>query len=57
MSEFDLENKIKISIIEDSEIHLEWLKAELQTDKQFSIVSADQSARQGIISIKTHDAD
>jgi len=43
---------IKISIIEDSEIHREWLKAEISSDLRFSVVSADRLGRKGIESIK-----
>jgi len=44
---------IKISIIEDSAIHLEWIKAEFHEDVMFEIVSADRLARKGLESIKS----
>jgi len=50
-------SKIKISIIEDSEIHREWLKTTLQIERQFDIVSVDRLAKQGIVAIKAHNSD
>ncbi len=55
-TEFSL-NKVKISIIEDSEIHSEWLKAELENDPLFQVISQDHLGRQGIISIKNKSPD
>ena len=49
--------KIKVSIIEDSEIHSEWIKAELESDPHFEVVSADNKARKGIESIKANNPD
>jgi DNA-binding NarL/FixJ family response regulator len=46
--------KIKISIIEDSKIHCEWLKLELRSDETLEIVSSDNLGRQGIESVKKH---
>lgn len=39
---------INISIIEDSEIHREWLIAKLKGNPQFNIVSVETNGRQGI---------
>lgn len=50
-------HRIKISIIEDSEIHSEWLKAELENNAEFEIVSIDNSARSGIQSVKQNHPD
>ena len=50
-------HKIKISIIEDSEIHSEWIKAKLESDSCFEIVSIDRSAKAGIESVKTRNPD
>ncbi|MEO8402295.1 MAG: response regulator [Gammaproteobacteria bacterium] len=50
-------NKVKISIIEDSEIHSEWLRAELENDQLFEVVSQDHLGRQGIISVKERSPD
>lgn len=44
---------IKISIIEDSEIHREWLVMELAEESKLSVVSADRFGRQGIESVKS----
>lgn len=44
--------KIRVSIIEDSEIHREWLKVELGFDESIQVVSADSFGRQGIESVK-----
>jgi DNA-binding NarL/FixJ family response regulator len=43
---------IKISIIEDSEIHREWLKTELSENPRFDIVSVDNFGRKGIESVR-----
>ncbi len=45
-------SKVKISIIEDSEIHREWLKVELENDPLFEVISQDRLGRQGIVSVK-----
>lgn len=50
-------DKIKISIIEDSEIHVTWLKAELQAHIDFEIASLDSKAKSGIQSVKQHNPD
>lgn len=44
--------QIKLSIIEDSEIHREWLKVELSFDSSIQIVSIDSLGKQGIASVK-----
>jgi DNA-binding NarL/FixJ family response regulator len=49
----DANKVIKISIIEDSEIHREWLKAELSCE-YINIVSADRFGRDGVESVKRH---
>jgi DNA-binding NarL/FixJ family response regulator len=46
---------IAVSIIEDSEIHREWLKAELESDNRFKIVSIDYIGRKGFESVKSYD--
>ena len=43
---------VKIGIIEDSEIHGEWLKAEIENDPNFELVCFDRTARAGIQSVK-----
>lgn len=48
---------INVGIIEDSEIHREWLRAELSTDRRMKIVSVDHSGRTGIESIKVYKPD
>ena len=48
---------LKISIIEDSPIHSEWLKAELDNNAEFDIVSVDRYAKSGIQSIKQYHPD
>jgi DNA-binding NarL/FixJ family response regulator len=48
---------IKISIIEDSEIHREWLKAELDSNSDFEVVSIDCLGRKGIESIRLYTPD
>lgn len=50
-------NKIKISIIEDSEIHTAWLATEIMDDNSLEIVSTDMSGRKGIESVKFHKPD
>lgn len=47
----------RVSIIEDSEIHREWLKIELSEDKRIEIVSADRFGRDGIESVRIHKSD
>ncbi|OGT43162.1 MAG: hypothetical protein A3F13_08825 [Gammaproteobacteria bacterium RIFCSPHIGHO2_12_FULL_40_19] len=49
--------KIKVSIIEDSDIHSEWLKQVLQADRHFDVVSVDRLAKIGVESIKKNHAD
>lgn len=49
--------EFRISIIEDSQIHMEWLKQELLEDCRFHVVSADFLGRQGLESIKLHKPD
>lgn len=46
-------SKVKVSIIEDSEIHREWLKAELLGHPQFEIVSIDYLGQKGVDSVKS----
>lgn len=46
--------KIKISIIEDSEIHREWLKIELAEDERIEVVSVNSLGRKGVESVKLH---
>jgi DNA-binding NarL/FixJ family response regulator len=48
---------INISIIEDSEIHREWLKTELIEMDKFNIISVDQLGRKGIESVKQYKPD
>lgn len=48
---------IKISIIEDSAIHAEWIKAKLELDVMFEIVSVDRLARRGLESVKSMQPD
>ncbi len=43
---------IRISIIEDSEIHREWLNAEISNNSRFSVVSVDRFGRKGMESVK-----
>jgi len=52
-----LSEKVKISLIEDSDIHREWLKAELANDLLFEVVSEDRFGRQGIASVKEKNSD
>lgn len=52
-----MSNKIKISIIEDSEIHREWLKIELSDDPRLEVVSLDYLGRKGIESVRNHKTD
>jgi DNA-binding NarL/FixJ family response regulator len=49
--------KIKISIIEDSAIHREWLKTELSDHPVFEIVSIDTFGCTGIDAAKTYNTD
>lgn len=44
----------RISIIEDSPIHSEWLQTELSDDPTISIVSVDHSGRKGIESVREY---
>lgn len=48
------EEKIRISIIEDSAIHVDWLQLEISDDPSYEIVSIDHLGRAGIESIKKH---
>ena len=52
MSVSNSANKIKVSIIEDSEIHSEWLMAVLEASSDFEIVSVDQTAKSGLQSAR-----
>lgn len=45
-------DEFKVSIIEDSEIHREWLKTELSDDKKIKVISADRFGRDGIESVR-----
>lgn len=47
-------NKIKISIIEDSEIHKAWLTTELTGEADIEIVSIDTLGRKGMEAVKLH---
>lgn len=52
------ESKIaRISIIEDSAIHREWLGEELSAKEYLQIVSMDNSGKQGLESVKLHKPD
>ncbi len=48
------EMQFKVSIIEDSPIHREWLKIELSDHQKIKLLSADRFGRDGIESIKFH---
>lgn len=50
-------NKIKIGIIEDSEIHKAWIVAELMSKQDFEVVSQDASGRKGIESVRLYQPD
>ncbi len=50
-------NKIKISIIEDSEIHKTWLVTEIRDEDSLETVSMDTLGRKGIESVKFHQPD
>ena len=43
----------KISIIEDSSIHREWLVEEINEDAELNVVSSDNSGAKGIDSVRT----
>ncbi|STX50750.1 Regulatory protein luxO [Legionella busanensis] len=45
-------SRFKTSIIEDSEIHREWLNTELIDDPKFIVVSTNNLGRDGIESVK-----
>lgn len=47
-----MSSPIKISVIEDSEIHAEWIKASLEDDEAFEIVHCTHLAKKGMESIK-----
>lgn len=49
--------KIKISIIEDSQIHTEWFRCKIQADSNIRIISEDRLGSSGIASVKTHHPD
>lgn len=49
-----MKEKIKISIIEDSEIHREWLNIELSGNENLQVVSADVTGKKGIESVRAH---
>lgn len=51
------QDSFRISVIEDSQIHVEWLKHELLEDNQFKVVSIDHMGRSGVESVKQHQAD
>lgn len=48
----EVSKTIKISIIEDSEIHREWLKTELLDNPSVEIVSIDRFGRKGLDSVR-----
>ncbi len=48
------DTKIRIGIIEDSEIHAEWLNEQLCEQEKFSVLSIDHLGRLGIDSAKLH---
>lgn len=50
-------NLFKVSIIEDSEIHREWLKTELIDSPKLKVVSTNSLGRDGIESAKKHKPD
>lgn len=50
-------DKILISLIEDSEMHIEWLKSQLNNHERFNLVSVDSLGRKGIESIKKYTPD
>lgn len=52
-----MKSRVKISIIEDSGIHSEWLRVELLGDRRLEVVSVDSLGRRGIESIKSHQPD
>lgn len=49
--------QIRLNIIEDSEIHREWLKIELSFDESIQIASVDSLGKQGIESAKRNKPD
>lgn len=46
--------KLKICIIEDSKIHIQWLKLKLSKESNLEIASIDTTGRGGIESVKQH---
>lgn len=46
--------KIKVSIIEDSEIHREWLQMEISEDQELEVISSDRFGKKGLESVKVH---
>lgn len=53
----NIHGEFKVSIIEDSEIHREWLKTELSDNKKIKIISADRLGRDGIESVRNYRPD
>src|SRR6476469_6104660 len=51
------EARFSISIIEDSEIHREWLKLEISDHPKLKLLSIDQSGREGLKSVKLLEPD
>ena len=52
-----MNNKIKICVIEDSEIHKAWLKTELADESSIEIATMDSLGRRGMESVKTNQPD
>lgn len=50
-----IHDEIKVSIIEDSEIHREWLKTELTSEKKIQVISTNRFGRDGIESVRHHE--
>ena len=50
-------DEFKVSLIEDSEIHREWLRMELSNNKPIEIISIDRFGRDGIESAKLYKPD
>lgn len=51
------EKNYRVIIIEDSQIHKEWLKVELSTLKSMDIVSTESLGREGIKKVKHYNPD
>lgn len=47
--------KLTISIVEDSQIHAEWLKAIFVENEYLSVISSDQCGKEALISIKKNE--